>query len=149
MKLRQEPLLWVDADARIVAPPILFDEPPFSFAVGVRQPRAKGQRRCNAVGRGIIEAPGNWPDDVPCVFFNSGTIFLDYCTVVIEMLDRWVELTEADPHAWDQWTLQQAWCDTRPTHRWLPREYVDIRGKTKKPVIVHSLASVELKVDRS
>ncbi len=149
MKSRQEPLLWIDADARLVAPPTLFDEPPFLFAVGVRQPRAPGQRSINAVGRGIIDAPANWPSHMPLVFFNSGTIYLGVDSLVDRMLDRWVELTEADPHAWDQWLLGQAWCDTLPTHRWLPKEYVDIRGKTKNPVIIHGLASVELKVDRT
>ena len=149
MSLNRSPLLWIDADARCASPPTLFDEPKFSFAVGVRKPRGPGQRTVNAVGRGIVKAPDNWPDDVPLVFFNSGTIYLGVDALVDEMLSRWVELTEADPHAWDQWTLQQAWSDFQPLHHWLPKEYVDIRGRTKNPVIVHGLASVELKVDRS
>lgn len=149
MKLKQSPLLWIDADARLVSPPTLFDEPPFFFGVGVRKPRGKCQNKVNAVGRGIIEAPANWPDHVPCVFFNTGTIYLGVDSIVDKMLDRWVELTEADPHAWDQWTLQQAWCDFPCLYEWLPREYIDIRGKTKQPVIVHQLASTELKVDRT
>ena len=93
--------------------------------------------------------PKNWPAGEEKVWFNAGTIYLGVDALVDEMLDRWVELTEADPIAWDQWTLQQAWADWQPKACWLPWPYCEIRNRSGKAVISHDMVSSKLKVARS
>lgn len=148
------PLLWIDADGFIVRRPELFQDPPFDFAISGRHPKPPN-RWVNAVGRGRIELPRNWPVDEPPIFFNSGTIYFGDTQAARALIYHWAELAREDPKAWDQWTLQQAWADMRARPgpcelrtQWLSTEYCDIKGRTRSPIIRHNLASTEMKVTR-
>jgi hypothetical protein len=72
------------------------------------------------------------------------------CENSIRLCNRWIEMQEQNPTHWDQWTLQQAWCDIQPKTEFLPQSYcqIDRMHGRQGAVILHRLASVEQKVNR-
>jgi len=143
MRVMARPLLWIDADATLDQRPDMLRDCGADFGVYA----FSGPRRRTACGR-VVNLPDEWPD--PPKWFNSGTIYFNNTTGGLDMLARWAELCRVDDGQWDQWTLQQAWCDVHPITLWLPQSYCAIKGRCEgKPVITHRLASVEQKVDRS
>jgi hypothetical protein len=143
MRILACPILWIDADAELVAHPDILRDCDADFGVYA----FSGERRRTACGR-VANLPTEFPD--PPRWFNSGTVFINNTTGGMDLLYRWAELCQADDGHWDQWLLQQAWCDTRPTTFWLPQSYCAVRGQCSgKPVITHHLASTQQKgIDR-
>jgi len=113
------PIVWLDADATIEAPPSLFSTMQADFAI----------HRWNG-----------WE-------FASGTLYFGKSLAVKALLDQWVLRCEADPMTWDQVHLQSAWCDVAAQGtlktEWLPRSYCQIFDTTAdaSPVIKHWQAS--------
>lgn len=140
-------LIWIDSDAQIIKYPDL-------FLLGNQEFMIRGEPGGKSkvpAGRERIHLPTNWPATTPACWFNSGTIFMRVCENTIKLCDRWIELKQQDPRAWDQWTLQQAWCDVQPITEFLPQSYcqIDRLHGRHGAVILHKLASVEQKVNRS
>lgn len=140
-------LVWVDADATVVAYPRLFEQTPVDF--GVRAEPGGPTR--TPVGREPIRLPDNWPSDMENMWFNSGTLFFRKCADAIELVEAWLEYSRTMSRAWDQWSLQQAWADVEPVTEWLPRSYCQIESLHGREgaVVLHELASVTRKVDRA
>lgn len=143
MRILARPLLWIDADATLDQRPVLLRDCGADFGVYAFD----GPRRRTACGR-VVNLPEEFPD--PPKWFNSGTIFFNNTVGGWDMVHRWAELCRKDNNQWDQWLLQQAWCDVRPATFWLPQSYCAIRGRCKgKPVVTHQLASTTQKgIDR-
>lgn len=139
-------IVWLDSDATVVKYPELFDSIKEDFAIRAEP----GQRVKRPAGREQISLPSNWPSGLKPAWFNSGTIFFKNNDKTKEMCRRWLQLSSKNESDWDQWTLQQAWCDVQPSTYWLPREYCQINKLhgSKNAVILHDLASVAQKVNR-
>jgi Nucleotide-diphospho-sugar transferase len=140
-------VVWLDSDSQIVKYPELFGSIKEDFAVRAEP----GKKTKKPVGREQISLPDNWPTDIDPCWFNSGTIFFKNTDKTKELCRRWLQLCTKNETDWDQWTLQQAWCDIRPNTYWLPREYCQIKKLwgTNGAVILHELASVAQKVNRT
>jgi len=136
MHLLERPILWIDCDGRPKKYPDLL--------VGIKEDFAvyafDGPRRRPTPGRGVRELPKTWDD--PCKWFNSGTVFFNNTPGAYSLLERWAELCLERPGDWDQWLLQEAWCEVRPSTVWLPKSYCAIRGG-RDAVIAHDLASTK------
>jgi hypothetical protein len=121
----QRPILWVDADAVIEAPPTLLASCGADFAVH------------------------RWDDWQ----FASGTIFFKHSDVARRLLECWVERCRRDPRVWDQVSLDLAWEEVvarQPLETlWLPRSYCqifDAQTDDDQPVVIrHHQASRRLK----
>lgn len=139
-------IVWLDADSTVMKFPDLFVTIKEDFAVRA-EPGAKTKR---PVGREPISLPENWPEAISPCWFNSGTIYLKNNDKTKELCRRWLKLCTKNETDWDQWTLQQAWCDVQPSTFWLPREYCQIKKLhgDSGAVILHDLASVAQNVDR-
>jgi SAM-dependent methyltransferase len=122
------PVLWADADAVLRAAPVLLGGGEADFAVH----KAHG-----------------WQ-------FASGTVYFNRTRAARALLDRWVELCEANPGTWDQVHLDTAWEQIAARHPlrtcWLPQTYTkifdlapDARLRGQPPVIEHFQASRRLK----
>lgn len=139
-------LVWIDSDAQIVKYPdlLLLGEQEFMIR------GEPGGRSKVPAGRERIHLPNNWPNGVAPCWFNSGTMFMRVCENNIKLCDRWLELQQQNPTHWDQWTLQQAWCDIQPKTEFLPQSYcqIDRLHGRQGAVILHRLASVEQRVNR-
>lgn len=139
------PILWLDADATVKAYPELLREPKEDFAIYARP----GGERIQPAGRGWMSISPEWPKDLSPRWFNSGTMYFRPSDLVCRMVASWVYLTETQPDAWDQWTLQDAWVAHQPTTLWLPLAYCDIGGRcAPATVIQHDMASTVFQVDR-
>ncbi|MEO3474419.1 hypothetical protein AAFN86_21305 [Roseomonas sp. CAU 1739] len=93
------PVIWLDADATLEAPPALLAAPGADFA---------------------INKHGGWK-------FSAGSILFGRSQAAEALLDRWVLRCRADPKMWDQNHLDAAWADVSATMplvtRWLPPSY--------------------------
>jgi hypothetical protein len=115
-----KPIVWLDADGRVVQPPTLFDSLDCDMACHFRH-------------------------DVELL---SGTMWFNNTTSASDLLVAWAKECEANPREWDQRTLQRvieagAWDVTR-----LPASYTaifDDPQMMKDAVIVHGQASRRLK----
>jgi hypothetical protein len=139
-------VVWIDSDAQIIKYPDL-------FLLGDQEFMIRGEpggRSKVPAGRERIHLPNNWPQSISSCWFNSGTIFMRVCENNIKLCNRWIELQEQNPTHWDQWTLQQAWCDIQPNTEFLPQSYcqIDRLHGRQGAVILHRLASVEQRVNR-
>jgi len=119
------PIVWLDADARVLRMPVLFNDLTCDIALHVRTPE-----------RGKPE-------------MLSGTIYLGNTDGACEILYEWCEEQERQPQMWDQRTLQRV-LEANPD-RWdvvhLPETYCAIFDKgIQDPVIEHRQASRRLKV---
>ncbi|MGE0461996.1 MAG: methyltransferase domain-containing protein [Vicinamibacterales bacterium] len=124
---RGEPLLWVDADARLHDRPDLLRDADVDFA---------------------IHRVDGWQ-------FASGTIFFNNTPLAGVLLDGWERLCRQHPHVLDQVLLDVAWEEVTRRHplstRWLPSAYTlicdhpDARAGAEPPVIVHHQASRRFK----
>jgi len=139
-------IIWIDSDAQIVKYPDLFLLGDQEFMIR-GEPGGKSK---TPAGRERIHLPNNWPENVAPCWFNSGTIFVRASDTGIKLCERWIELQKQNPTHWDQWTLQQAWCDIQPKTEFLPQSYcqIDRMHGRQGAVILHRLASVEQKVNR-
>lgn len=135
MHLLERPILWIDADGKPKQMPDLLIDTDKDFAIHA----FNGPRRRPMPNRGIRELPKAWDD--PPRWFNSGTAFFNNTSGALTLLERWAELSVARPWDWDQWLLQEAWCELKPSTEWLPKSYCAIGGRGPDPVIVHDLAS--------
>lgn len=139
-------LVWIDSDAQIVKYPDL-------LLLGEQEFMVRGEPGGKSkvpAGRERIHLPTNWPSSVAPCWFNSGTMFMRVCENSLKLCDRWIELQKQNPTHWDQWTLQQAWCDIQPKTEFLPQSYcqIDRLHGRQGAVILHRLASVEQRVNR-
>ena len=135
------PIAWLDADAIVAKRPDLLFDCTADFAVSTfAAPRI---RRC--VNR-LHTLPPDFPD--PPRWFNSGTVYIAPTPLGIALAERWAKLCAANPRDWDQWHLQQAWCDVRPETLWLPDSYCATRLTNGEVVISQGFASTEHKADR-
>ena len=143
---KNECIVWIDSDAEIVKYPDLFLLGDQEFMI---RGEPGGKSKIPA-GRERIHLPNNWPQTVTPCWFNSGTIFMRVCENSIKLCDRWIQLKNEKPTDWDQWTLQQAWCDIQPKTEFLPQSYcqIDRMHGRQGAVILHRLASVEQRVNR-
>ncbi len=143
MRILSRPILWIDADAELKKRPDLLRDIEVDFGVY----SFGGERKRKACGR-VVNLPDDWPD--PPKWFNSGTIFINNTLGGMDLLYKWAHLCRLDDGQWDQWTLQQAWCDIRPSTVWLPQSWCAIKGRCKgDPVVFHHLASTTQKgIDR-
>jgi hypothetical protein len=124
---RRQPLLWVDADARVQRPPDLLRGTSADFAIH------KVQR---------------WQ-------FASGTLFFNATPLAGVLLATWERLCLRYPHVLDQLLLDAAWETTMRDYplatMWLPTAYTSIFdhpeaiADDEAPVIVHLQASRRLK----
>lgn len=139
----QSCVLWMDSDSRMIKVPELLMNCTEDFAIRARP----GQKKIKPVGREYIDLPKKWTEDP--AWFESGTIFLRKTKQIITMLELWVDMSR-DNNKWDQWTLQEAWCEVKPNTLWLPQSYCQIHKLhgDKDAVILHDLASVIQKVNR-
>jgi hypothetical protein len=118
MMLRHEgrPLVWLDADARVIEYPYLFDTMSCDFAAHWFN------------GRELL----------------SGTLYFGPTPAAWVLVQQWVSRCEAEPNVWDQVNLQAA-VDADPALAVgrLPVEYayiVDCR-QSKRSVVLHTQAS--------
>jgi hypothetical protein len=124
MEMFRRPLLWLDADARLISAPVLFDNPDFDFAV-----------RFNYTNI--------W----------SGTIYLSPALATVKLVKNWAELCDTTPGVWDQKLLTRAYNETaeedRPITHHLPHGYCHIEGRPVRSdsplVIFQGQASRRLK----
>lgn len=129
------PLVWLDADAEVVARPGLLLDCTADFAISTfAAPRT---RMCVGVQHTL---PAEYPRDE---WFNAGTIYFGATPKGRELALRWCAVQQEHPRWWDQWTLQQAWCDVRPDTLWLPDSYCRTRLCRGETVIRQALASTE------
>lgn len=135
MRFLERPILWIDADGKPKRMPYLLLNTDKDFAIHA----FNGARRRQPPHREMRELPKSWPD--PPRWFNSGTVFFNNTTHSEGLLERWAELCLERPGDWDQWLLQEAWCELKPSTEWLPASYCAIGGRGRDPVIVHSMAS--------
>jgi len=143
MHLLERPILWIDADGKPKRMPDLLVGTDVDFAIHAWN----GPRRRQAPGRrDYVELPKEWPG--PARWMNSGTAYFGHTPKSLELLERWAGLCLERPGDFDQWSLQQAWCDVRPNTLWLPVQYCAIGGRGGNTVIRHDLASVIGKVKR-
>ena len=136
-------ILWLDADARLMAQPTMLINCKEDFAIHARP----GGTRIKPAGREEISLPAKW--NLSPMWFESGTILVRRTPQVLVMVELWQKLT-ADGNKWDQWTLQEAWTEIQPPTLWLPRSYCQIHKLhgDKDAVILHDLASVIQRVNR-
>jgi hypothetical protein len=141
-----ECLVWIDADARLMQHPYLFMVTDKDFGIRAEP----GGRKKIPAGREEIELPKNWPYELNPAWFNSGTIFLRKNNIILKLCEEWLNLKQQSTRSWDQWTLQQAWCNIKPNTEWFPREYCQINKLhgMNKAVVLHDLASTMQKVNR-
>jgi hypothetical protein len=139
-------IVWIDSDAQIIKYPDFFLTGDQEFMIRGEP----GGRSKVPAGRERIHLPVNWPIGVAPCWFNSGTIFIKATAAGIALCNRWLELKNENPTHWDQWTLQQAWCDIQPKTEFLPQSYcqIDRLHGRQGAVILHRLASVEQRVNR-
>jgi hypothetical protein len=139
-------VVWLDSDSCLMKYPELFGNIKEDFGIRAEP----GQRIKKPVGREQISLPENWPQGLSPRWFNSGTIYFKNNDKSKEMCRRWLQLCTKNETDWDQWTLQQAWCDIQPSTYWLPQEYCQIRKihGEQGAIILHDLASVAQKVNR-
>lgn len=139
-------IVWLDADSCVMKYPDLFNHIEEDFAIRAEP----GGKTKTPVGRETIHLPFNWPQDVTPRWFNSGTIYFKNNDKTKEMCRRWLQLCTKNETDWDQWTLQQAWCDVMPSTYWLPKEYCQLKKihGEQGAVILHEFASVAQKVNR-
>jgi hypothetical protein len=113
------PIVWLDADATVERPPVLFASIDADFAV---------------------HKWDGWQ-------FGSGTLYFGKSDSAKALLDQWLIRCQADPMTWDQIHLQSAWCDIAAQGRlrtaWLPRAYLQISDapEIEPAVIKHWQAS--------
>jgi len=138
-------IIWVDSDAQIVKYPELLFSTQNDFGIRAEP----GGRTKKPSKREAISLPSNWPTTVPFQWFNSGTMFFRKVPTILEMINQWISI-QSGTNKWDQWSLQEAWCNVQPKTEWFPREYCQIKKihKEKGAVILHELASVIQKVNR-
>lgn len=114
-------LVWLDADARVIRPPTLFDELTCDFAA-------------------------HWKDEIELL---SGTMFWGATDQAGELLELWMRDCGKSPTEWDQKVLQRI-INSEPS-RWtierLPASYTAIfdAEMSANPVIEHRQASRRLK----
>lgn len=117
------PVVWVDADARIVEFPELLYTMDADVAVHYRN------------GNELL----------------SGTVFLSGSLKSKQLLDKWIEITKASPTVWDQKTFQDAveiQLRSGLKLNRLPPSYCqifDLMADEGEPVIIHTQASRRLK----
>lgn len=142
---KNEYIIWLDSDSEIIEKPTIFYEMEESFAIRAEP----GSSRKKPAGRDYIDLPEKWPKNLSPMWFNSGTIVFKNNLKNKKFLQYWAELNKGN-NKWDQWTLQEAWCEHLPETLWLPRSYCQIERihGNKDAVILHALASVEQKVQR-
>ena len=136
-------VVWIDSDAKVIQHPYLFFETSSDFGI-----RAKpGRSRIKPAGREYIDIPRKWDGDP--AWFESGTIFLRNIESIRKMIGLWIKMGQNN-NKWDQWTLQEAWCEIKPQTLWLPQSYCQINRLHGEhgAVILHDLASVIQKVNR-
>lgn len=137
-----QPIVWLDADAEVIKRPTLLldDALDYDFAIST----FKGPRTRSCVGvRHTL--PVEFPRDE---WFNSGTVFVNDTPRGRELAERWVEVQREHPRWWDQWSLQQAWCDVIPVTLWLPDSYCHTRLNSGEAVIRQGFASTEYEAVR-
>lgn len=136
-------VVWIDSDAKIISYPYLFNDISEDFGIRARP----GARKIKPAGREYIDLPIKWQGDP--AWFESGTIFLRNIQSIRDVLDLWIKLGHNN-NKWDQWTLQEAWCEIKPRTVWLPQSYCQIHKihGDHGAVILHDLASVLQKVNR-
>lgn len=119
----RRPILWVDADGVMRAPPALLASADADFAVHKRDGGA----------------------------FRSGTLYLGASPLAEELLGRWLRRCKEQPLVWDQVSLDLEWeamVRDRPLRTlWLPASYCKVSGESAvEPVIEQSLASTRHRV---
>lgn len=142
LSLNRCPIVWLDADAEVIQRPTLLldDALDYDFAIST----FKGPRTRSCVGvRHTL--PVEFPRDE---WFNSGTVFVNDTPRGRELAERWVEVQREHPRWWDQWSLQQAWCDVIPVTLWLPDSYCHTRLNSGEAVIRQGFASTEYEAVR-
>lgn len=114
-----ESVIWLDADAELVAEPDLFELPTgFDFAVHSR------------------------PDQQHRMRFASGTLF--FSARALDLLREWERVQLQDSSTWDQQTLFEAYesMEKKPETCFLPKSYLTkFDEDTTNAVIVHHQAS--------
>jgi hypothetical protein len=135
--LKNDSVIWTDADSRIRQTPSFFDT--ITTDVGLFfLPK---------------ELAGGWVPPEHSILKNvdsylqSGTMYFKNNDRVIKLLETWIELNKKDSQQWDQWTLQVALQNSDVTITHLPPEYIWITGMDSiaRPVIEHTQASRRFK----
>ena len=118
----QRPVLWLDADAEVVAYPVLFERAAFEFAAYM---------------------PGA---------MLSGTLYFAWTAPALALATDWAQRCRRRPRVWDQRLLQEAYEAHRQrlVFRPLPQGYCRIfdrpwREAERRPYVVHHQASRRLK----
>lgn len=118
-----EPVIWLDSDARLLKYPGLFED--ITTDVGFYYLKSRD-------GYSLL----------------SGTMYFKPCPSVYSLLDSWIELNKTNDK-WDQRNLSEVVEDSTVSITRLPVEYCQIfdnkKGVTKKTVVVHGQASRRLK----
>jgi len=110
MKRHNRPLLWLDADSEMIKAPVLFDDPPFDFAV---TQIAKSGR------------------------LKSGTMYV--APAAMKLLERTARLCVMRPNMAHEKNLTAAWRVTRREYRTriLPRGYNHVPKNAKNHYVGH------------
>lgn len=112
-----QPIIWLDADAVIKKPPILFTQIQEDLGICVY----RGQ-------------------------YLSGTIFLKPSKQIFDLLDKWIEECDHNPKEWDQKILQKLILDKKIKHFILPTSYCKVDFfKSDDNVIAQNQASRRFK----
>jgi hypothetical protein len=141
MRRLARPLLWVDVDAEFCAEPKLLFNCEADFGVFAK----KRQWEWKPIGRTRMKLPEDWPADLGPKWFLSGTVYINNTKGGMELLEAWAVAARKDMRAYEQYQLQEAWCQTRPNTIWLPESYCQIRRRKPDTVICHDLASCKMK----
>lgn len=135
--IKNDSVIWTDADSRVRQTPSFFDS--ITTDVGLFfLPK---------------ELSGGWVPPEHSILQNvdsylqSGTMYFKNNPRVIKLLETWIDLNKKDSRQWDQWTLQVALQNSDVTITPLPPEYIWIQGVSSntKPVIEHTQASRRFK----
>lgn len=122
------PIVWVDADARIRSMPTLFDNLKADIGIHYRK-KSKG----GMYARELL----------------SGTIYLANNKKVRNLLNMWIAENEKNPSKWDQRTLSDVISRWNGTVQEIPPTYCQIfdsmKGEGGDPVIEHFQASRKLR----
>lgn len=141
MREMTRPLLWVDVDAEVLKEPVALYDVEADFGVYAKPRKWKFK----PIGRQMLDLPDGWPQQLGPLWFLSGTLYFNNTSGAMELLDCWNIAAKANMRAYEQYQLQECWCETRPNTFWLPECYCQVRRGKPDTVIRHDFASVKQK----
>jgi hypothetical protein len=144
--LKNDAVVWTDADSIILRPPTFFDTVTTDVAV-FYLPKEYAE--------GWLPPPHSILKN-PDRFLQTGTMYFKNNPRVIKLIESWIDLNKKDSQQWDQWTMQVALENSDVSITQLPAEYISAEfiaraakkmkdRKYSKTVILHTQAGDKLR----